>query len=97
VYELVEKIPPGSVATYGQIALMLGHPRSARAVGFAMSGAPKERGLPCHRVLNQRGELSPEHVFGGRGVQRMLLEAEGISFLRDGRVDLRRHLWKPCV
>ncbi|MGE5599310.1 MAG: MGMT family protein [Bacteroidota bacterium] len=92
VYHIVAQIPPGRVATYGQIARWLGSPRAARTVGWAMWEAPPELRLPCHRVVNGRGELAPPHVFGGEGRQRALLEAEGVAFLPDGRIDLRRHL-----
>jgi methylated-DNA-protein-cysteine methyltransferase-like protein len=90
VYELVSRIPRGKVMTYGQIALALGSPRAARIVGGAMSRAPE--GLPCHRVLNRLGELSSPEVFGP-GVQRERLEEEGVTFLKNGRVDLVRCLW----
>lgn len=95
VYGVVAKIPPGKVATYGQIALIIGRPRGGRVVGYAMAGVAANRDLPCHRVVNRLGELSPEHVFGSREYQRMLLETEGITFLEDGRIDLVRHLWQP--
>lgn len=95
VYEIVARIPPGKIATYGQIALLAGMPRGARVVGYAMRAAPSGRGLPCHRVVNRFGELAEEHVFGSREYQRMLLENEGVTFLGNGRIDLQRHLWKP--
>lgn len=93
IYEIVQKIPAGSVATYGQIAMLAGMPRGARVVGTAMHLAPAARKLPCHRVLNRLGELSPDHAFGGQANQRMLLEMEGITFLDDGRANLKKHIW----
>lgn len=93
VYEIVAKIPSGCVATYGQIAMMAGSPRAARQVGYAMSCAKESRNLPCHRVVNRLGELAPDHVFGDKSYQRMLLEKEGITFLDDGTIDLKKHLW----
>ena len=90
VYRLVARIPPGQVATYGQIAAMLGNPGAARTVGWAMQAA--REGLPCHRVVNASGALSPPEVFGP-GVQRERLEHEGVSFLPSGRIDLKHHLW----
>ena len=60
-------------------------------VGCALARAPE--GLPCHRVLYRDGGLSPADVFGGTGIQRLLLEGEGVPFLPDGRVDLSRCLW----
>ena len=93
VYDLVAEIPFGKVATYGQIAEKLGDPTAAREVGTIMSRAPGERNLPCHRVVNRTGTLAPEYAFGGQERQRALLEAEGITFLSDGRIDMVRHLW----
>ncbi len=91
VYELVRQIPKGSVCTYGQLALMAGSPRASRIVGAAMFRAPA--GLPCHRVIYRDGTLCCDHAFGGKDIQRQMLEDEGVTFLPDGRVDLKRHLW----
>ncbi len=91
IYKLVSRIPKGRVATYGQLAAMAGSPRAARIVGAAMYRAPA--GLPCHRVVYGHGALCCDRAFGGKHIQRELLEAEGVSFLPDGRVDLKRHLW----
>lgn len=93
VYAAVAKIPAGAVTTYGRVAWMAGSPWAARQVGYAMSAVDERSGLPCHRVVNRLGELAPEHVFGGKGVQRMLLAREGVTFLPDGRIDLEKHLW----
>ena len=90
VYDIVAAIPAGRVLTYGQIALLLGEPRQARRVGQAMAHAPAERNLPCHRVVNARGEMSPPEVFGA-GRQRLMLEAEGIPFRTDGRIDWKKY------
>lgn len=94
VYQIVEQIPAGCVATYGQVAMLAGSPRAARQVGYAMSRVSSERKLPCHRVVNQCGELAPDYVFGSREFQRVLLESEGITFCSDGRIDLKKHMWK---
>ena len=91
VYRLTARIPPGQAATYGQLAFLAGHPRASRIVGQAMARAPE--GLPCHRVVYRDGRLSPPDIFGGPGIQRCLLEQEGVPFLADGRVDLSRCLW----
>lgn len=93
VYGEVAGIPPGKVCTYGRIAELAGYPGAARQVGQAMSLVPGERGLPCHRVVNRKGELSPDHVFGGKEIQKEMLQAEGVTFRSDGRIDMRRHLW----
>lgn len=95
VYRIVSQIPGGKVATYGQIASLLGNPRAARTVGWALHSNPYPKVLPCHRVVNRKGELSGRFAFAGPERQRSLLEEEGVRFLRDGRVDLERHLWQP--
>lgn len=91
IYLLVSQIPEGCVATYGQLAAMAGSPRASRIVGAAMYRAPA--GLPCHRVLYGDGRLCCDQAFGGKEIQRQMLEKEGVRFLPDGRVDLKRHLW----
>lgn len=95
VYALVARIPRGRVATYGQIARMLGAPRAARIVGWAMHGNPHGSRLPCHRVVQQGGSCSPNFRVGDPGAQRRLLEREAVRFLLDGRVDLAAHQWRP--
>ncbi len=93
VYAIVGQIPAGRVATYGQIAALLGRPLAAKMVGFAMSQAPA--GLPCHRVVNRLGEMAPRDIFGSPAFQQRLLEDEGIVFLPNGRIDMKKCLWDP--
>ena len=93
VYKIVSQIPEGKVATYGQIALLLGEPRSARIVGWAMKAAPKELNLPCHRVVNKLGEMAPSYVFGSMELQRDILISEGITFKENRCIDMKKHLW----
>lgn len=93
IYEIVAKIPKGSVTTYGMIARLLGRPNAARIVGWAMNSAPSDRDLPCHRVVNKAGDMAPNNVFGGADLQRAILESEGVTFLADGRIDMDKHLW----
>ncbi len=94
VYALVSEIPRGRVATYGQLAALLGSPRGARAVGWALRALPARQAarLPWHRVVGQDGRIS----LGDRPAgleQRRRLRAEGVRFSA-GRVDLARHgLW----
>jgi len=95
IYAVVRRIPKGRVATYGMIALLAGMPRRARQVGYALSRTPEEMRLPWHRVINAKGEVSERSVPGWDEAQRMLLEAEGVTFDSRGRVPLDRFLWRP--
>jgi len=60
-----------------------------------MRAAPRYLQLPCHRVVNKSGSLAPDYAFGSKDVQRELLKSEGITFLEDGRIDMKKHLWIP--
>jgi len=91
VYQIVNQIPWGKVTTYGVIARMLGCPQSGRYVGFVMRNAPAF--LPCHRVVNQKGEMAPHDTFGSQDYQRELLRSEGITFLTNGCIFMKEHLW----
>lgn len=93
IYELVKKIPRGKVAYYGQIAALAGIPRAAKAVGNAMTCCPAGRGVPCHRVVDKRGGTKAAFDVFYTGTQRAMLEAEGVSFLPDGRVDMAACCW----
>ena len=90
VYRIVEQIPKGNVASYGQIAKLLGSPRWARQVGWAMRTCPD--GLPWQRVVKADGSIA-----GGRHapVRKAMLEAEGVCFTLDGRVDMSLCQWEP--
>lgn len=94
VWDLVRAVPPGRVTTYGWLARRLGRPQHARLVGYALHGALAGGGVPCHRVVNSAGRLSGAPHFGPPG-QRVLLEAEGVTFRPEGGIDLRRYLWRP--
>ena len=91
VYRLVGEIPRSRVATYGQLAAILGWPRAARAVGHAMRQCPA--GLPWHRVVNAGGGISLRANVGSMMTQRLLLEQEGVR-VRGGRIRLDHHRWK---
>jgi len=93
VYKIVALIPEGKVITYGQIALILGEPRSARIVGWAMRATPEHLKLPSHRVVNRLGEMAPNYAFGDKEVQRQLLISEGVTFKDNGTIDLNKHFW----
>jgi methylated-DNA-protein-cysteine methyltransferase-like protein len=92
VWRLVRRIPRGRVATYGQLAALLGRPRGARAVGQAMRVCPDD--VPWHRVVNARGGISVRARMSGMLTQRLRLQADGLA-LRGGRVALSRHRWRP--
>lgn len=93
VYQVVSMIPPGRVATYGQIASYLGNPRGARTVGWALSSLPGGMDVPWHRVINSRGRISGPPEGRRANEQRVMLEEEGIAFDDDGRIDLDRCGW----
>ena len=92
IYETVKKIPYGKVATYGQIAALSGNPNWSRVVGYALHVNPDPDSIPCFRVVNRFGEPSQAFAFGGKNMQIMLLENEGVEFI-DGRVNMEKFLW----
>jgi methylated-DNA-protein-cysteine methyltransferase-like protein len=94
IHEVVRRIPPGKVATYGQIARLLGQPRAARTVGWALRATPEGSDLPWQRVINARGTVSFAAGSPGAELQRALLEEEGIAFDEQGRVDLKVYGWE---
>ena len=91
VYEIlsvVEEIPYGQVASYGQIARLIGRERNARLVGRVLSLAEFYGEYPCHRVVNHAGRLAPHFP-----EQEYRLRQEGVEFLESGRVDMKRFQW----
>lgn len=94
IYAVVKQIPPGRVATYLQIAQLVASKKHCRAVGNALHRNPSQGSIPCHRVVNAQGRLSPNFAFGGLNAQQALLEAEGITVAK-GKVDLKKYGWKP--
>ncbi len=96
VFALVRACPAGRVTTYGWIGKAVGYPRGARMIGWFMNEVPNtSKDVPAQRVINSKGELSGSWAFGQRGRMRQLLEAEGIVFSPDERVDLKRYGWDP--
>lgn len=81
--------------TYGQISDVLNNVCSARYVGYAMNGVPAHLDLPCHRVVNRLGEMAGGGHFGGAENQRRMLEAEGVTFTPQGRIDLAACRFNP--
>lgn len=90
VYKIVKKIPRGKVVTYGLVANAIGT-RDSRKVGWALH-ANRSSDVPCHRVVAKDGRLATNYAFGGSEIQRKLLESEGITFDKNGKVRLDRHL-----
>lgn len=93
IYDLVCKIPRGKVASYGQIAELVGNRRLARVVGYALYAVPEGSTIPWHRVVKKNGE-----VFGGAEsesgkYQTALLCEEGVGFI-DGFVDMKNYQWQ---
>ena len=93
VFAIVRACPAGRVTTYGWIGKALGYPRGARMIGWIMNETLE--GVPAQRVINSKGELSGSWAFGQKGRMRKLLEAEGIGFSENERVDLKRYGWDP--
>jgi methylated-DNA-protein-cysteine methyltransferase related protein len=96
VYQIVRRVPRGKVVTYGQVAAILGHPRAARAVGSALRQLPRSLHsvVPWQRVVNAAGRISIHGDVYRPDRQRSLLEAEGVSFSRSGKIDMQACLWK---
>lgn len=95
IHAVVRRIPRGLVATYGQVAALAGLAGHARQVGYALHALAEDSPLPWQRVVNARGEVSPRRMPGWNGLQRALLEREGIVFDARGRIDLARQRWRP--
>lgn len=93
IYDVVRRIPYGKVATYGQIAALAGNLRWSRVVGYALHANPDPEHIPCFRVVNRFGQVSSAFAFGGENRQIALLEQEGVTFVDQGVVDLKKHLW----
>ncbi|MBW4473171.1 MAG: MGMT family protein [Stenomitos rutilans HA7619-LM2] len=98
IYTIVQQIPYGQVATYGQIAELANLPGRARLVGYALFRVAPEADIPWHRVINAKGEISESPVrYGSDYLQRSLLEAEGIEFNTQGRINLRTYRWRGAI
>jgi len=94
IWQVVASIPPGKVATYGQVAELAGLPRAARLVGNTLGKLPSGSKLPWFRVLNAKGELSFPRDSSRWRTQRDKLASEGVVLLK-GRLKLRRYRWEP--
>ena len=92
VYQVVRQAPPGKVATYGQIAAIVGR-CTARMVGYAMASLPAGSDVPWHRIINAQGKISPRGARFGVLEQQELLEEEDVEFDANHRIDLKRYRW----
>ncbi len=92
IYDVVRKIPRGTVASYGQVAGLAGNKRWSRVVGYALHVNPDSDDIPCYRVVTKDGSTAPGFAFGGPNRQREMLEADGIEFV-DGHVDMEKYRW----
>ncbi len=91
IYTLTRQIPPGRVTSYGRIGQLLDC--TARTVGFALAALPTGSDVPWQRVINRLGKVSPRSDGAGNILQRDLLEAEGVCFDRQQRIDFQLYGW----
>ena len=95
IYHVISKIPRGRVATYGQIARLIGKPRHARQVGYALAAlSDGSHNVPWHRVVNAQGKISRRVAAGSDEFQKILLEEEGVEFKDNDTIDLARYQWR---
>ena len=92
IFAIVEEIPYGKVATYGQVAKLAGFDRNSRLVGTALKYSETFGNYPCHRVVNHQGRLVPNWK-----EQCQLLEQEGVTLKDNGMVDLKLFQWKEGI
>lgn len=96
IWEIVNQIPTGKVATYGQIARFAGFGGHARLVGYALHNLPANSKVPWHRVINSKGKISLPREDGQYDIQKALLERENIIF-HGGKINLEKYGWQPEV
>ncbi len=92
VYQIAKKIPPGKVATYGQLARLAGKPKAARAVGILMKNNPDIKNIPCYKVVASDGRLCGYSAPGGLKKKKQKLIADSVIF-KGNRVNLSRSQW----
>ena len=95
IYDVVKQIPRGTVASYGQVALLAGNPKWSRIVGYALHVNPDPQNIPCYRVVTKDGRVSSAFAFGGENEQIFLLKADGIKFKDETHVDMEQFQWRP--
>lgn len=92
VWKLIARVPRGRVTTYGQLSELIGHRLTPVGIGWAIRAAPEDA-VAWHRVVAAKGRISTDRAHPG--LQREMLESEGVRFDSEGAVDLARHGWKP--
>jgi len=95
IYSIVMMVPRGRVATYGQVAELAGLHGHARQVGYALRVLPADSGVPWHRIVNAKGEVSRRFDPESEHLQQLLLEEEGVEFNRSRRLSLAKFQWQP--
>ncbi len=100
VYQIVEQIPAGKVATYGQIAALAGSPKAARQVGWVLHSLKGNqlKQIPWHRVINSRGYISTTCREHSALLQKKLLKQEGVKINKNNsgwKINLNKYLWRP--
>ena len=93
VIKIIKNIPVGKVLTYGKIAKLAGNPRAARQVSWLLHSSSNKYNLPWHRVINSQGKIVLKSE-DGKDYQKILLEKEGIQFVDENRVNLKKYLWE---
>lgn len=93
IYNVVKQIPLGKVATYGLVAKLCKIKTNAKVVGYALHANKTPIVIPCHRVVNKKGELAKGFAFGGCEIQAELLKQEGVK-VENNKVDLTQYLWE---
>ena len=92
IWQIVNQIPVGHVASYGQVAKLAGLPGYARYVGYTMKNLPSGTKLPWYRVINSKGTISFKKGSRQYQLQKSLLEQEGVAFI-NGKLSLKTYLW----
>ena len=93
ILAMIMQIPPGCVASYGQIAKLAGIPRNSRQVGAVLRALPRNSDVPWFRIVNSKGEIAARGRAESEAYQRLKLEAEGIEFDDKGRVPMNEYSW----
>ena len=94
VIKIIKQIPKGTVTTYGNIAILAGNPRSARQVSWILHSSSKKYNLPWHRVINSKGLIAMKSI-DSKYSHKEMLEKEGIEFISEFKVNLKKFLWQP--